>query len=144
MAQQNDTYKNIEILLNSDEEIGSKSSRPFIEKYAIGKKVALILEQARADSSLVSERIGTEKYLLEVHRKAEHAGIEPENGRSAIEVLGHKIVKIHALSNLSEGVHVNVGTINGGSSTNTALLLQALPLMYALAKKNKLQQSSKL
>lgn len=119
MAQQNDAYKNIEILLNSDEEIGSKASRSFIEKHAMGKKAAFVLEPARADGSLVSERKGTGNYLLEIHGKAAHAGIEPENGRSAIEVLGHKIVKLHALSNLTEGIHVNVGTINGGTSTNT-------------------------
>ena len=119
IKQKDDAYKNIEIILNSDEEIGSKVSRPLIERHAKGKRAAFVLEPARADGSLVSARKGTGKYSIEIHGKAAHAGIEPENGRSAIEVLGHKIVKLHALSNLNEGISVNVGTVGGGTSTNT-------------------------
>lgn len=117
--QNHNVYKNIEIILNSDEEIGSKTSRPIIEEHSKGKKVALVLEPARADGSLVTARKGTGKYTLKIQGKAAHAGIEPENGRSAIEVLGRKITRLHALSNPAEGVNVNVGTVSGGTSTNT-------------------------
>ncbi len=119
IKQNHEAYKHIEIVFNSDEEIGSKSSRAIIEEHAKRKQVALVLEPARADGSLVSARRGTGKYILEIQGKAAHAGIEPEKGRSAIEVLGHKIVKLHALSDPEKGLHVNVGTVSGGSSANT-------------------------
>lgn len=119
IKQNSEAYKYIVIVFNSDEEIGSKSSRAIIEEHASNKKAALVLEPARADGSLVSARRGTGKYILEIHGKAAHAGIEPEKGKSAIEVLGHKIVKLHALSDPEKGINVNVGTASGGSSANT-------------------------
>ena len=77
-------YKNIRIVLNSDEEIGSPSSRKMIEREAKGKKFALVMEPARKDGSLVSARRGKGNYTLIVEGRAAHSGIEPEKGRSAI------------------------------------------------------------
>ena len=51
-------YQNVQILLNSDEEIGSPSSRELIMKHARNKKFALILEAARPDGSIVTARRG--------------------------------------------------------------------------------------
>ncbi|GAA0350159.1 M20 family metallopeptidase [Bacillus horti] len=114
-----DAYKNVQIVLNSDEEIGSVSSRPIIEKLAADKKYALIVEPGRADHSIVSQRKGGGRFTLTVHGKAAHSGIEPEKGRSAVEELAHKIIKIHALTNYEEGLTLNAGLIEGGTSVNT-------------------------
>ncbi|MDY0409138.1 M20/M25/M40 family metallo-hydrolase [Paracerasibacillus soli] len=51
-------YKNIQIILNSDEEIGSPTSKNIIEKYAAKSKYALIMEPARKDGSVVTARWG--------------------------------------------------------------------------------------
>ena len=110
---------NIQIILNGDEEIGSSTSRPIIEKYAEGKKYALIMEPARKDGSLVTARRGGGRYSVYVKGKAAHSGIEPQNGISAIEELAHKIIKLHALTNHDEGISVSVGLIEGGESVNT-------------------------
>lgn len=112
-------YKNIRIVLNSDEEIGSPSSRAIIEREAKGKKYALVMEPARKDGSLVSSRRGKGNYTLIIEGKAAHSGIEPEKGRSAIEELAHKIIQLHELSDHENGISVNVGLIEGGSSANT-------------------------
>lgn len=111
-------YKNIEIVLNSDEEIGSKLSKSFIEKQCEGKQFGLVLEPARANGAIVSARRGTGRYTIDVQGKAAHAGIDPENGRSAIEELSHKVIALHQLTNPAANVHVNVGLIKGGTSTN--------------------------
>lgn len=116
---ENNSYKNIEIVFNSDEEIGTELSRSLIEQQAKGKKYALVLEPARADGSIVSARRGAGAYTLEIHGKAAHSGIEPEKGRSAIEALAYKIPKLHALSDLEKKLNINVGLIEGGSSINT-------------------------
>ena len=110
---------NIQIILNGDEEIGSSTSRPLIEKYAEGKKYALIMEPARKDGSLVTARRGAGRYSVYVKGKSAHSGIEPQNGISAIEELAHKIIKLHALTNHDEGISVSVGLIEGGESVNT-------------------------
>nr|WP_222852495.1 M20 family metallopeptidase [Planococcus glaciei] len=95
MESGSEAFKNVELVLNTDEEIGSIASRELIEQVAKTKKYALILEPAQ-NGHLVSERKGGGKYFLKVHGKSAHAGIEPENG-----------------------INVNVGLISGGTSVNT-------------------------
>lgn len=112
-------YKNVQIILNSDEELGSPSSRELIIKYATNKKYALILEAARPDGSIVTARRGGGQFKIHIEGKSAHAGLEPEKGRSAIEELAHKIIRLHQLTNNQEGIHVNVGIISGGTAVNT-------------------------
>lgn len=114
-----DALKSVKILFTSDEEIGAPVGRTVIEKYASGMQYALVMEPARTDGSLVSSRRGGGLYKMEVTGRAAHSGIEPEKGRSAIEELSHKVIKLHALSDHEKGISVNVGLINGGSSVNT-------------------------
>lgn len=114
-----ESYKNMLIILNSDEEVGSPTSRPLIEEKSQGKEYALIMEPARKDGSLVSARRGGGSYTVIVKGKAAHSGIEPQKGRSAIEELAHKVIQLNALSDYEKGISVNVGLIEGGSSINT-------------------------
>lgn len=113
-----DAFKNVVLLLNSDEEIGSISSRPLIEKIAKDIQYALILEPSQK-GNLVSERKGGGKYFLQVTGKAAHAGANPEDGASAILELAQKVTALHALAKPEEGLYVNVGLISGGTSINT-------------------------
>ncbi|WP_078380399.1 M20 family metallopeptidase [Sutcliffiella halmapala] len=112
-------YRNVVIVLNSDEEIGSPTSKDLIEQKAKGMKYALIMEPARKDGSLVTARRGKGHYTLSVKGRAAHSGIEPEKGRSAIEELAYKIIRLHDLTDHEQGISVNVGLIEGGSSVNT-------------------------
>lgn len=115
----NNAYKNVEIFLNCDEEIGSKTSRGLIEQYAKNKSYALVMEPARANGAIVSARRGVGTYELLIEGKASHSGIAPEAGISAIQELSYKIQALHALSRHDEGLSVNVGLISGGTSVNT-------------------------
>ncbi|WP_277678208.1 M20 family metallopeptidase [Gracilibacillus dipsosauri] len=112
-------FYDVEILLTSDEEIGSVTSKSLIESHAKDKKFALVMEPARKNGAIVSARRGKAHYTLEVFGKAAHSGIEPEKGRSAIEELAHKIIQLHDITDEEKGIHVNVGIIEGGSSVNT-------------------------
>ena len=116
--QHNNAYKNVTIILNSDEEIGSPTSRKLIEEVSATKKYALIMEPARKDGSIVSERRGGGKYILSVKGKAAHSGVSPEEGKSAIEELAHKIIKLQQLNNAQKGISINVGMIEGGNAVN--------------------------
>ncbi|MGP7817157.1 M20 family metallopeptidase [Niallia sp. 01092] len=115
----NEGYKNVEIILNSDEEIGSTSSRKLIEQTANNKEYSLIVEPGRRDGSIVSARKGGGRYTLKVKGVAAHAGVEHEKGRSAIAELAYKTIKLHELTKYQEGITVNVGMIEGGTSVNT-------------------------
>ena len=111
--------ENTLILLTSDEEIGSPTSKELIEKHTVNKKYALIMEPARQDGSLVTARRGTGEIALRVTGKAAHSGIEPQAGSSAIEELAQKIIKLHQLTDHGKGISVNVGLIEGGNTVNT-------------------------
>lgn len=120
LHEKNDkSIENIEVLLTSDEEIGSHTSRNLIETQANGKQYALIMEPARQDGSLVTARRGAGEYSLNVKGKAAHSGVQPQAGRSAIEELAQKIIKLHMLTNHEKGISLNVGLIEGGTTINT-------------------------
>lgn len=111
--------ENLVIILTSDEEIGSHTSRALIEAHTENKKYALIMEPARQNGALVTARRGAAEYALHVTGKSAHSGIAPEAGRSAIEELAQKIIKLHRLSDYKKGYSVNVGVIEGGNTVNT-------------------------
>lgn len=119
IEQQNAAYKKVEIVLNSDEEIGTISSRSLIEAKAKGKKAALVLEPAREDGSIVSSRRGSGRYELDIKGRSAHSGMNPERGINAIEELAHKIIDLQGLSDPDNNLHVNVGIVEGGTSVNT-------------------------
>jgi glutamate carboxypeptidase len=111
-------FERLTVVANPDEEIGSPASTPHIERVARASDVAFSLECARANGDIVSSRKGTGDYVITVHGRAAHAGVEPEKGRSAILAAAHLVVGLHALSGRWAGVTCNVGVIEGGIRPN--------------------------
>ncbi|SOC42891.1 M20 family metallopeptidase [Salinicoccus kekensis] len=111
-------FKNLKIILNSDEEIGSKVSQKLIKKTSEKVAYSIVMEPARKDGSIVTSRRGGGRYILNVKGIASHSGVAPEEGKSAIEELAHKVIKLNNLSEHKEGVSINVGLIKGGQATN--------------------------
>lgn len=110
--------KAICVALNSDEEIGSVFSRPWIEKLALKSKYVFVLEPARVNGALVKERKGVGRYQLEFTGVASHSGVDHQKGKSAINELGHWIISLHGLTDYQLGTTVNVGLVSGGTATN--------------------------
>ena len=116
----------VRYVINTDEEVGSQTSRALIEETARAADAAYILEPGRAvgPGCVVTTRKGIGLYNLRVTGKAAHAGGEPWRGRSAMLEMAHKIIALHALTspNLSagntDGVSVNVGVVRGGTRRN--------------------------
>lgn len=109
----------ISLLLVSDEEIGSLSSRPLTEAEAGSANLVLVLEPAFGpEGRLKTARKGTGMFRLRVEGKAAHAGIDFAAGASAVTELAHQITAIEQFTNLGKGVTVNPGVIRGGSKTN--------------------------
>jgi glutamate carboxypeptidase len=108
----------ITVLFTSDEEIGSPGSRPLIEAIARGAEYTLVLEPPLADGSLKTARKGVGRFTVEVHGKAAHAGVAPEQGRSAVVELAHQILRLDALNDPMAGTTVNIGLIQGGTTAN--------------------------
>ncbi len=106
------------VLLNSDEELFSPTSAPYIETEAKASSAALILEPGRPGGGYVTRRKGNGYFRLNVAGKAAHAGAAPETGASAVLELCHKIIALNKLNNYPAGLTVNIGVIGGGTRPN--------------------------
>ena len=107
------------VFLNSDEEIGSRSSTRYIRKLARHVERALVMEPALGEEGVIkTERKGIGRYTVKVFGKAAHAGLDPESGASAILELSHVIQSLFALNDSENGVSVNVGMVDGGLQPN--------------------------
>src|SRR5947209_1109279 len=111
-------YSNITFICNSDEEIGSPSSRPLIQELARQADAVLVLEPGRAAETIVSSRKGCGQYRVEVHGISAHAGVEPDRGRNAILELSYQVQMMQALNGTIPGATLSVGIIRGGDRTN--------------------------
>ena len=115
---QQTNYSQVTFICNSDEEIGSPSSRPLIQQLARQADAVLVLEPGRAQGTIVSSRKGCGQYRVEVHGLAAHAGVEPQRGRNAILELSYQVQKMQALNGTIPGATLSVGIIRGGERTN--------------------------
>jgi glutamate carboxypeptidase len=107
------------VLVNSDEETGSRDSWRLIERLARIADRAFVLEPALGpEGRLKTARKGNGQFLLRVLGRAAHAGLEPEKGASAILELSLCIQQLFELNDPDRGITVNVGTIDGGLRTN--------------------------
>jgi glutamate carboxypeptidase len=106
-------------LITSDEEIGSPSSRPIIERMARQARCVFNSEPGRPTGAVVTGRKGGVFLAFAIHGKAAHSGGNFEQGISAIGELAHKVVAIHGLTDLKRGITLNVGLVKGGQSVNT-------------------------
>src|SRR5579884_1581707 len=111
--------RRVVLQLNSDEEVGSGSSRPLTEEAARQSAAVLVLEPGTALSGkLKTARKGVGDYTVSVSGRAAHAGVDFEAGASAILELSRQIDRIATFTDLKRGITVNPGTISGGTRTN--------------------------
>jgi glutamate carboxypeptidase len=108
----------VTILFNSDEEIGSRSSRGLIEAEAAQAGVVFCMEPALPDGSLKIGRKGTAGYVVTALGRAAHAGSEHAYGINAIEELAHQILRLQAMTDYDAGTTISVGWVQGGTRTN--------------------------
>lgn len=110
----------IDFLFSPDEETGSHASRAEIERLARNAKYCLVGEPARAERGMcVTARKGTGMLRLGVKGVPAHAGVAHQKGRSAIKEMAHQVLALEALTDYERGITVSVGTISGGTATNT-------------------------
>ncbi len=111
-------YQRVTFVCNSDEEIGSPSSKPLIQELARQADAVIVLEPGRAENTVVSARRSSGQYRVEVYGVAAHAGVEPQRGRNAILELSYQVQKMQALNGAIPGTSISVGVIHGGERTN--------------------------
>ncbi|MEY2472502.1 MAG: glutamate carboxypeptidase [Actinomycetota bacterium] len=112
-----DDLEGVTLLVNSDEEIGSLSSRALVEDTARGARAALVLEPS-VDGALKTARKGVGFYRLNVTGKAAHAGLEPENGANALIAMADAVRAIAAFADPAQGTTVTPTTATAGTARN--------------------------
>lgn len=109
----------IRFIYDSDEEVGSPTSRKLIERAAEKAKYVLVVEPAQDGGKVVTSRKGVGRYLLEAEGRAAHSGARHQEGRSAILEIAKQVVAIEALTDYERGLTFNIGQIQGGTAENT-------------------------
>lgn len=109
----------VHALVSSDEEIGSPESKSRIRDLAERANRVFVLEPGSGPEGTIKiARKSVGRFTVTIEGKAAHAGLEPEEGVSATEELGHVIHRLHALSDRETGVTVNVGEVEAGLRSN--------------------------
>ncbi len=106
-------------IFNSDEEIGSPSSRGLIQKEALKSRLAYVLEAGGLSGEIVTGRKGSLSIRLAVEGQAGHAAFAGRDKASAILELAHKTIAIEKINAPEKGISANVGTVDGGIGPNT-------------------------
>ncbi|GGC37249.1 hypothetical protein GCM10011371_25870 [Novosphingobium marinum] len=106
-----------DVMINSDEETGSKSSASLIADLAKGKLAALTYEPALPGGIMARARPGSGNFAAIVHGKSAHAGRNPEEGRNALVAASDLAQRLFAARR--DGLSVNPARIEGGAVNNT-------------------------
>jgi glutamate carboxypeptidase len=116
-----------EVVINSDEEVGSLGSAALLVQAARGKRAALTYEPAALpDGTLAGARPGSGNFALVVRGKSAHAGRNPEDGRNALLAAADLALRLAAAKR--PGLSVNPSRIEGGSPSNVVPDLAILRL----------------
>lgn len=109
--------REIVLLLNSEEEVGSPVSRPITERLAAECSAVLVLEPAQG-LAYKTARKGTGNWRVDIQGVAAHAGVDFAKGASAIRELARAIETVSGWTDLKRGVTVSVGMAGGGTKSN--------------------------
>ncbi|HLL30712.1 MAG TPA: hydrolase [Allosphingosinicella sp.] len=106
-----------EVVINSDEEVGSPGSAALVAAAARGKKAALTYEpSALPDGTLAGARPGSGNFSLIVQGRSAHAGRNPQDGRNALLAAAELALLLAEAK--GEALGVNPAKIDGGSPNN--------------------------
>jgi glutamate carboxypeptidase len=108
----------VSVVLTTDEEIGSPTSRGLLAEEARGVRAALVVEPS-FDGALKTERKGVALYRLEAHGRAAHAGLDPEQGVNAALEVARQLLDLAELAEPSLGTTVTPTLLAAGTAPNT-------------------------
>jgi len=109
--------REIILLLNGDEEIGSPASRPITENLARQCSAVYVLEPAQGPAYKTARK-GIGDWHIAVKGVAAHAGVDFAKGANALRELARVIETVSGWTDLKRGLTVSVGVAAGGSKSN--------------------------
>ncbi len=106
------------LLLDSDEEVGTRTARALIEREALDCRAVLVLEPCLPGGAVKTARKGVGTFVISASGVAAHSGVDYRKGVSAIQELAYQILELYKLNDLELGTTINPGVIHGGSRSN--------------------------
>ncbi len=108
----------IVVLHNPDEEIGSPSNKEVVASLSSDADAVLVLEPGRENGDVVVARKGIMDIQIWAEGRSAHAGVNHDQGRSAVLALAHLVTAAEGLNGSLPDLTVNVGRIEGGDRPN--------------------------
>jgi glutamate carboxypeptidase len=119
LKESGQAHRPVTVLLDTDEEVGSTTGRPVVEAVAKECEAVLVLEPSQGPKGhLKTSRKGVGDVTLRVRGRASHSGVDFEKGRSAIVELARQLLEVVKFTDLSRGITVNPGVVQGGTRSN--------------------------
>jgi glutamate carboxypeptidase len=113
-----DDPSDVEVLITSDEEVGSGSSRSLVEDRAVACGAVLVFEPSADGGAVKTGRKGNGTFTIRIIGRASHAGLEPERGVNALVEAAHQVVRIVELANPALGTTVTPTVAAAGTADN--------------------------
>ncbi|MEM6391507.1 MAG: hydrolase [Planctomycetota bacterium] len=107
-----------EVLLTTDEEVGSESSLGLLRESAQHAMAGLVYEPTLPNGNLIDARPGSGNYTVVVRGKAAHAGRDFDLGKNAVAALCHLFTQLDHLTTDDRRVRCNLGQLTGGGPVN--------------------------
>jgi len=114
--EQNLKHGGIELIFTVAEESGLEGAKQ-LDIEALNAKVGFVLDSGDQIGSYVVQGPTEYEIIIEVYGKAAHAGVEPEKGLNAIYLAAQALTSL-PMGRIDELTTFNVGTIEGGETTN--------------------------
>jgi glutamate carboxypeptidase len=114
-----DQQDSVSLLLTSDEEVGSPTSRTLIEDQARRAAAVLVCEPSADGGAVKIARKGVSGYQVAILGRAAHAGLEPERGVNASIELAHQVLAVAAIADQGAETTVTPTVLAAGTTANT-------------------------
>jgi glutamate carboxypeptidase len=118
LGPNHEAVKGVEFLITSDEEVGSHASRALLEERAKACSAVLVLEPSADGGALKIARKGTGTFIVKIHGRAAHAGLEPHKGVNALVEAAEQVRRIVTFGNPALGTTVTPTVAKAGTADN--------------------------
>ncbi len=116
LVEEGRRHSGVELLFTPKEEVGLLGAAAFDES-RLASKVGYVYDHAGPIGEIILGAPHQQKVDVRFHGRAAHAGMYPEDGRSAIAAAARAIADLR-LGRLDEETSANVGRIEGGTARN--------------------------
>ena len=118
LGADHEAVRGVEFLITSDEEVGSHASRALLEERAKACGAVLVLEPSADGGALKTARKGTGTFVVKIHGRASHAGLEPHKGVNALVEAAEQVRRIATFGNPTLGTTVTPTVARAGTADN--------------------------